>query len=172
MNAPALTFAPVPGIPEIETGDNLGAVLAEIPWQRSDTRRALLAALSSRGFDVIELEPLQDLDEPRDLEAWLASRPMSRYFLGIRRRLRQLLALAGVGLFAFGGQIFMTWAYRYAEASFVSAFTYATVLFSAVLGFVFFGEVPGPQAMAGAVVIVVAGVTLSLLKARSIASAR
>jgi coenzyme F420-0:L-glutamate ligase/coenzyme F420-1:gamma-L-glutamate ligase len=29
MNAPALTFAPVPGIPEIEPGDNLGAVLAE-----------------------------------------------------------------------------------------------------------------------------------------------
>ncbi len=72
----------------------LDEVLADIPWQRPDTRRRLLAALRFRGFEIVELEPLQDLDEPRDLEIWLASRPDSKTFAVLRRRLGLLLAVS------------------------------------------------------------------------------
>lgn len=72
----------------------LDDLLSEIPWQRPDTRRHLLAALRAHGFEVVELEPLQDLDEPSDLEAWLAAKPGTEIFASLRRRLRRLLAYA------------------------------------------------------------------------------
>jgi drug/metabolite transporter (DMT)-like permease len=73
----------------------------------------------------------------------------------------ELLALAGVGLGASVGQLGMTHAYRHAEASFISPFSYGTILFSAALGWWLFAEQPGLAAAAGATLIVVAGIAIS-----------
>lgn len=75
-----------------------------------------------------------------------------------------LLALGGAGLFAAGGQLFMTYAYRYGRAAHVSTISYATVLFSAVLGFFILGEEPTTTALIGAVLIVSSGVGVSLAR--------
>lgn len=73
-------------------------VLGEVPWQRPDTRRRLLAAFRARGFEIVELEPLRDLDAPRDLEIWLSGKSTVGGLEDIRRRLRRALALDRQGL--------------------------------------------------------------------------
>ena len=72
--------------------------------------------------------------------------------------------LALVGLTAFGGQILLTHAYRHGEAAWISAFSYATVPISAVIGLLVFGEVPNASAVLGAALVVGAGLMLSRSK--------
>lgn len=62
---------------------------------------------------------------------------------------REWLFLAGIGLFALGGQFFLTLAYRWAPAGEVSLYSYTLVLFSTLLGVAVFREIPGPAVLAG-----------------------
>ncbi len=81
----------------------------------------------------------------------------------------ELLALLGVGVFAFGGQLLITYAYRVARAPFVSAFSYSTILFGAIAGLLFFDEDLSFALVAGALMIIGAGVGLSLSELRKLA---
>lgn len=54
----------------------------------------------------------------------------------------QWLALTGFGLFALGGQYFITTAYKYAPAGEISIYGYVTVIFSALLGNLVLAEIP------------------------------
>lgn len=71
-----------------------------------------------------------------------------------------LLILAG--LLGGAGQIFLTSAYRYADASVVAPFDYASMLFALVIGWVFFDEVPTLTMLGGAALIVLAGIIIIL----------
>ncbi len=67
-----------------------------------------------------------------------------------------LLALLGVG-----GHFLLTWAFARAPAGVLAMVDYLALPYAALLGFMFFGEVPAPAVWAGAALIVVAclGVT-------------
>jgi drug/metabolite transporter (DMT)-like permease len=65
--------------------------------------------------------------------------------------------LIGTGLLGGVGQILLTSAYRYADASLVAPFEYASMLFSLVIGYFIFAEVPTPSTMAGAGLVILAG---------------
>jgi drug/metabolite transporter (DMT)-like permease len=69
-----------------------------------------------------------------------------------------LLVLAGL----LGGtaQIFLTSAYRYADASVVAPFDYVSMLFALVIGYVVFGEVPTQPMLMGAALIILAGIII------------
>lgn len=71
-----------------------------------------------------------------------------------------LLVAAGVlgGL----GQIFLTSAYRFADASVVAPFDYASMLFAILIGYFFFDEVPTMQMLIGAGLVILAGVMIIL----------
>lgn len=56
--------------------------------------------------------------------------------------LRQTLFLLAAGLCAAGGQFSVTGAYRHAPAREISVYDYSQVIFSAVMGFFLFGDVP------------------------------
>ncbi|MDQ2089526.1 DMT family transporter [Marimonas arenosa] len=75
-----------------------------------------------------------------------------------------LLILAGLvgGL----GQILLTSAYRYADASVVAPFDYASMLFALVIGYVVFQEVPTGPMLTGAGIVIFAGVTIILREHR------
>ena len=66
-----------------------------------------------------------------------------------------------IGLGAAGGQLAMTEAYRLEKASVVGPFSYATVLWSAALGWLFFEEPIGPQSGLGIVLLLASGTWLS-----------
>ena len=66
-----------------------------------------------------------------------------------------LMALCGV--VAAAGMVFLTSAYRVARASAVTPFEYTGILWAPLWGFLFFSEVPRATTVAGAVIIVGAG---------------
>ena len=66
-----------------------------------------------------------------------------------------------VGLGAAGGQLAMTEAYRLERASVVGPFSYATVIWSALLGWAFFDEALDPLSTSGIALLLVAGMWLS-----------
>ena len=70
------------------------------------------------------------------------------------------LVLAGF----IGGvaQIFLTLSYRYADASVVAPFDYASMLFALVIGYVWFNEVPTLAMLIGAALIAAAGIAIIL----------
>jgi drug/metabolite transporter (DMT)-like permease len=65
-----------------------------------------------------------------------------------------LLILAG--LLGGTGQIFLTTAYRYADASVVAPFDYASMLLAILIGYFVFDEVPTVQMLIGAGLVIVA----------------
>ena len=73
---------------------------------------------------------------------------------------RTLAALVGIGIGAGGGQIGITMAYHKANAAWVSAFSYLTVLVATFYGFVLFGESLSPADWLGGALIVGSGISL------------
>jgi drug/metabolite transporter (DMT)-like permease len=69
-----------------------------------------------------------------------------------------LLILAG--LLGGVGQILLTSAYRFADASLVAPFEYASMLLAIIVGYVVFSEVPTGTMLTGAGMIMVAGVLI------------
>lgn len=71
-----------------------------------------------------------------------------------------LLILAG--LLGGVGQILLTSAYRFADASLIAPFEYASMLLAIIVGYTVFSEVPTPTMLTGAGMIVVAGILIIL----------
>lgn len=68
-----------------------------------------------------------------------------------------LLALVGIGLLGGMAQVLMTRAYMSGPASWIAPFEYSAILWSTLLGFALWGEVPGPAVILGAALVIGAG---------------
>ena len=68
--------------------------------------------------------------------------------------LTQLFILIMAGVSATVGQMNITAAYTYAPAKEISVFDYSQVIFAAILGFLFFGELPDMWSWIGYVIII------------------
>ena len=73
---------------------------------------------------------------------------------------RQLLCLLGAGAAACVGQIGITRAYFYAPAKEISVYDYSQVVFAALFGFLFFGQIPDVYSIVGYVLICGAGIAM------------
>lgn len=73
---------------------------------------------------------------------------------------RDWLLLLLIGLLGTLGQFLMTAAFSYAEASIVVPVEYSGILVAALLGYVFFGEIPGISIWIGAPLVVGAGLLI------------
>lgn len=71
-----------------------------------------------------------------------------------------LLVLAG--LLGGVGQIFLTSSYRFADASVVAPFDYASILFALGIGYFIFDEVPTRAMLLGASLVILAGIVIIL----------
>jgi len=72
----------------------------------------------------------------------------------------QWCLLAVLGLLAMGGQLLLTRAYMSAPAAQVGPFTYASVVFGAILGWLFWGETLDRWSWAGTGLVIAAGVLI------------
>jgi len=68
-----------------------------------------------------------------------------------------LILLGGCGTL---GQLFLTKAYLLAPASRIAPFTYSSILFAAIIGLVFWGEIITLLTVTGALLIIVAGIII------------
>jgi drug/metabolite transporter (DMT)-like permease len=76
------------------------------------------------------------------------------------------LLIASCGVIAATGMMLLTTAYRIARASLVTSFEYSGIMWAPMWGYLFFGEIPRLSTLAGAVLIVGAGM-MALRAARS-----
>lgn len=60
------------------------------------------------------------------------------------------------------GQVLLTAAYRYGDASLVAPFEYTSMLFAIFFGYTLFGDLPGRETLIGAAIISLAGVAIIL----------
>ncbi|WP_299348829.1 DMT family transporter [uncultured Shimia sp.] len=72
----------------------------------------------------------------------------------------EALLLVAAGLLGGIAQIFLTSAYRFAPASTVAPFDYASMLLAIVIGYFIFAETPTIHTLAGAALIICAGVLI------------
>jgi drug/metabolite transporter (DMT)-like permease len=72
----------------------------------------------------------------------------------------EVMLLIAAGLIGGVGQIFLTSSYRFAGASVVAPFDYASMLFALVIGYFIFDEAPTLQMLIGAGIVIVAGVAI------------
>lgn len=68
--------------------------------------------------------------------------------------IKQLIMLIAAGVCATGGQFAITTAYKKAPAKDISVFDYTQVIFAALLGFVFLGQIPDWMSITGYVIII------------------
>ncbi|MDO5416184.1 MAG: DMT family transporter [Lachnospiraceae bacterium] len=74
--------------------------------------------------------------------------------------LRQLLMLLGAGLGAAGGQFGITAAYFHAPAKEISVYDYSQIPFAALLGFLFFGQIPDGSSFLGYFIIIATAIAM------------
>ena len=74
--------------------------------------------------------------------------------------LQQSALLITAGLLGGLGQIFLTSSYRFAEASVVAPFDYASMLGALIIGYFIFDETPGATMMFGVVLVICAGILI------------
>ena len=72
----------------------------------------------------------------------------------------QAVLLILAGLLGGLGQIFLTSSYRFAEASVVAPFDYASILGALIIGYFIFDEVPGTAMMLGVSLVICAGILI------------
>ncbi len=72
----------------------------------------------------------------------------------------QATLLVTAGLLGGVGQIFLTSSYRWADASLVAPFDYASMIFALLIGYFVFAEVPTLTMLAGAALVILAGVLI------------
>ncbi len=70
---------------------------------------------------------------------------------------RQTMALVAAGIIGGIGQIFLTSCYRYADVSTIAPFEYVSLIISLLIGWFVFSDVPTFQMLAGAFIVVAAG---------------
>ncbi|MBM3604145.1 MAG: DMT family transporter [Alphaproteobacteria bacterium] len=68
--------------------------------------------------------------------------------------------LIGIGLIGGLGQVCLTAAYRFADASVVAPFDYTSMIFAVLIGWFVFGEAPTLTVLAGAALVVLAGILI------------
>ena len=66
----------------------------------------------------------------------------------------ELMYLIGTGIFAAGGQFALTYAYRFAPASELAIYNYAHIIFSAIVGYMFWSEISDVWSLTGGAIII------------------
>jgi drug/metabolite transporter (DMT)-like permease len=69
----------------------------------------------------------------------------------------EFLEFIALGVLGGVGHIFLTQSYRYATASVIAPFDYSTMIWALMLGYWFFGEVPGALVLIGAAIVIASG---------------
>jgi drug/metabolite transporter (DMT)-like permease len=72
----------------------------------------------------------------------------------------ETLILIGTGILGGVGQLFLSFSYRYAEASLNAPFEYVSMIVAVAMGYFIFQEVPTVMVLAGAAVVIAAGLII------------
>lgn len=93
----------------------------------------------------------------------LVTLPLIILFYHSPMSVKQIFVLLGAGLAAAGGQFSITAAYTYAPAREISVYDYTQIIFSTVMGYLFFSEMPDVYSLIGYAIICSASIIMFLM---------
>ena len=144
-----------------------GIILIVSPELGTVEPDALLALGSGffAAFAYMYVRELRTTDSPTSVVFWFAAASVAGSVVQAAPDLfsldtKTLAALVGIGIGAGGGQVGITMAYQKANAAWVSAFSYLTVIVATFYGFSVFGETLSTADWIGGLLIVGSGVAL------------
>jgi len=117
------------------------------------------------GLAYIFVRDLRKTDSPSTVVFWFAAFSVLGSVIQAAPELSNLTwemtaALVGIGVGAGGGQVGITMAYHQANAAWVSAFSYLTVIIATIYGVILFDEVLSTKIIIGGLLIIGSGVAL------------
>jgi drug/metabolite transporter (DMT)-like permease len=86
---------------------------------------------------------------------------MTLPFAWVTPTVDQLALLVLLGILGGIGQLFMTYGYRFAQASTLANFDYAAMIWAILFGWLFFAELPVAAVYVGAVVVIASGLFIA-----------
>ena len=139
-------------------------VSPELGTVEPDTLLALGSGFFA-AFAYMAVRELRTTDSPTSVVFWFAAASVAGSVVQAAPDLfsldtKTLAALIGIGIGAGGGQVGITMAYQKANAAWVSAFSYLTVIVATFYGFTVFGETLSIADWIGGLLIVGSGVAL------------
>ena len=144
-----------------------GIVLIVSPDLSSVEPDALLALGSGffAALAYIYVRQLRNTDSATSVVFWFAAFSVAGSIIQAAPNLftldtEALAALVGVGIGAGGGQVGITMAYHRANAAWVSAFSYLTVIIATIYGFILFDESLATSDYIGGLMIIGSGIVL------------
>lgn len=143
----------------------VGATLVTKPTFNVTVVPALIGLMASMfaGMAYVTVSYLRKSDSPETIVFYftlVTSVCMIPFAFGggwIIPRGMDILKAVGLGVFSTAGQIFMTYGYRYADASEVSIYSYSDIIYSMAIGVLLFSELPDYLTLIGGVLILLAG---------------
>ena len=156
----------------------LGIILIVSPDLRTVEKDALLALGSGffAGVAYLYVRKLRATEEALSIVFWFAAFSVMVSAIPAIPRLAHIisdpilmLALVGIGLGAGAGQVGLTYAFHRANAAWVSAFSYLTVIVATVYGYLLFDEILDTRDVIGGLLIICSGIILSVSLAGSTA---
>ncbi len=145
----------------------IGIILVVSPNTENIEPDALLALGSGffAALAYIYIRKLKQTDSPVSVVFWFAIFSILGSIIQASPDMVNLtpkigLALVGVGIGAGGGQIGITMAYHKANAAWVSAFSYLTVIIATLYGYLIFDELLTTTNIIGGFLIIISGIAL------------
>ena len=145
----------------------IGIVLIVSPDFDSIDSNALLALGSGlfAGLAYIFVRDLRKTESPSSVVFWFAAFSVLGSMIQAVPNLSDLslemvAALVGIGVGAGGGQVGITMAYHKANAAWVSAFSYLTVIIATIYGIILFDEILTLKIVLGGLMIIGSGIAL------------
>lgn len=154
----------------------LGILLIVSPDLRTIEKNALLALGSGffAGVAYLYVRRLKATEEALSIVFWFAVFSVVATVLPAIPSLAYvisdpilMLALVGIGVGAGAGQVGLTYAFHRANAAWVSAFSYLTVIVATAYGYLLFNEVLDTRDIIGGIMIICSGIILSLFQVDS-----
>jgi drug/metabolite transporter (DMT)-like permease len=151
-----------------------GLTLIVSPDFSSINKEAFVALASGifAGIAYIFVRVLRSTEAPETVVLWFLGMgtiiPLAFIFVEpwVMPDLKSFLGLIFVGVSGYLAQLALTNAYRYAPATIVSPFIYASTLSSLLIGYLFWGERPANMALLGCAIIIVSAIAISQIKAK------
>ncbi len=132
---PSFSFETIPAIAGVIGGLGAGTAYAFVRKLGIRGENSMIIVAFFSAFTTLMLAPNLIFN-------YAAMEPMQWFYLVL------------TGTAAAGGQIFITKAYSYAPAKEISVYDFSIVLFTAILGFTFLGQVPDIWSVIGYIIII------------------
>ena len=154
----------------------LGIVLIVSPDLRTIEKDALFALGSGffAGVAFLYVSRLKATEEALSIVFWFAAFSVVATALPAIPSIAYvisdpilMLALVGIGVGAGAGQVGLTYAFHRANAAWVSAFSYLTVIVATAYGYLLFDEILDTRDIIGGIMIICSGIILSLFQVGS-----